>query len=705
MVHFPGAGIGARLTAAVRPAAAAFAVIAMMLFLAMPQCIFAEDITLLWDPNTESDLAGYKMYYGMASGKYGSPIVVGKNTTYTFAGLPPGTYFFAVTAYSTSGQESGFSNEVTTTVSGTISIPVVSIVSPTTAATYNAITETLSLSGTASDSVGIASVTWASSSGGKGTAAGTTAWTIQGVPLQAGANTISVTANNISGSAGSASLIANYTPPSIDTTAPFISISSPTTAGTYSTDKPSLSIGGTASDNVGIGEVSWSNSGGGRGIAAGTNSWSILDIALIAGTNVITVIAKDPAGNTATAVLQVTYTADNIAPAVAIRLPTTSANYATNTAVLDISGTASDNVGVTEVTWSNSAGGSGSATGTTAWSVSGITLAPGSNSITVTGKDASGNKGTAGLSVTFDNKAPVISSVTTTSIKNTTATVTWSTDESSDSQVEWGITTTYGFVSALSSIMTASHLQSLDNLTANTTYHFRVKSRDTAGNLSTSSDYTFRTTNQMDILTGLVAAYGFDEGTGTSTADASGNGRTATLFNGSWSTTAKFGKALSFNGHNSYALAPSGGLPATGAQQTIAYWWRTTQKVTDTESIVALFSNSPRAAVQPGFKDSLIGAMQDGNVWLVAGVQPATKTWHHLAYTFDGRIHNLYLDGQLMSTSTIAPVLASPTMFVIGRAGNSTQYYKGIIDELRIYNRALSLPEIQALMTSAINGK
>ena len=70
-------------------------------------------ITLAWDANTESDLAGYKVYYGTASGSYGTPVNVGNVTTYQLTGLTPGqVYYLALTAYDPAGYESGFSNEV-----------------------------------------------------------------------------------------------------------------------------------------------------------------------------------------------------------------------------------------------------------------------------------------------------------------------------------------------------------------------------------------------------------------------------------------------------------------------------------------------------------------------------------------------------------------------------------------------------------------
>ncbi len=88
-----------------------------LISLAAPQAA-AADVTLQWDPNTETDLAGYKVYYGTASRTYGAPVTIGLQTTYTVTGLTAGTYYFAVTAFNTAGLESGFSNEVSTTISG-----------------------------------------------------------------------------------------------------------------------------------------------------------------------------------------------------------------------------------------------------------------------------------------------------------------------------------------------------------------------------------------------------------------------------------------------------------------------------------------------------------------------------------------------------------------------------------------------------------
>ncbi len=95
-----------------------------------------------------------------------------------------------------------------------------------------------------------------------------------------------------------------------DTTAPNITISGPTSSTTYTSSSASLTtLAGTASDNVGVTQVSWSNNLGGSGTASGTTSWSVGSIALQSGTNVITVTARDAANNTRTDTISISYSA------------------------------------------------------------------------------------------------------------------------------------------------------------------------------------------------------------------------------------------------------------------------------------------------------------------------------------------------------------------------------------------------------------
>jgi hypothetical protein len=92
-----------------------------------------------------------------------------------------------------------------------------------------------------------------------------------------------------------------------------------------------------------------------------------------------------------------------------------------------------------------------------------------------------------------DTTPPLISSVSASNISRTGATIRWTTNEASDTQVEYGRTTTYGSTTPLNSTMLTSHSQTLSGLSRNTTYYYRVKSRDAAGNLSVSGRFSFRT--------------------------------------------------------------------------------------------------------------------------------------------------------------------------------------------------------------------
>ncbi len=92
--------------------------------------IYSAQVTLTWDPNSESDLAGYKIYNGNSSGNYDTNIDVGNQTSYTISGLVDGNaYYFVATAYDFSGNESDYSAEVFYSVSLVNNPPVLDLIS------------------------------------------------------------------------------------------------------------------------------------------------------------------------------------------------------------------------------------------------------------------------------------------------------------------------------------------------------------------------------------------------------------------------------------------------------------------------------------------------------------------------------------------------------------------------------------------------
>jgi hypothetical protein len=190
----------------------------------------------------------------------------------------------------------------------------------------------------------------------------------------------------------------------------------------------------------------------------------------------------------------------------------------------------------------------------------------------VKSRDAAGNlavsaNGTFTTPATPDTIPPTISSVSVGSVSASSATITWATNEASNTQVEYGPTTSYGGQTTLNNAMVTSHIAHLTGLTAGILYHYRVKSQDAAGNLATSADFTFTSA----AAGGLVSHFSLNEGNGTSVADQLG--RTGTLSGASW-TTRESGPALSFDGSNDWVtVLDDDGLDLTGGM-TLAAWVR-----------------------------------------------------------------------------------------------------------------------------------
>lgn len=104
-----------------------------------------------------------------------------------------------------------------------------------------------------------------------------------------------------------------------------------------------------------------------------------------------------------------------------------------------------------------------------------------------------------------DDGAPVISAVKATAITDSGATITWTTSEDADSQVEYGLTSRYGSSTLPGGALTKSHAVSLTGLAGGKTYHYRVKSKDARGNLAQSADQTFTTLENAPLaISGMV---------------------------------------------------------------------------------------------------------------------------------------------------------------------------------------------------------
>jgi hypothetical protein len=187
--------------------------------------------------------------------------------------------------------------------------------------------------------------------------------------------------------------------------------------------------------------------------------------------------------------------ADTIAPSIAITSPS-----ATVTGTVTVSASASDNVGVAGVQFKVDGANLGVEVTTSPYATtwSSATFGDGAHVVTAVARDAAGNKTSAGITVTVANGArdttgPVISKPTVSATSTTSVTISWTTNEPGDTQVEYGQSTSYGSLTTLDGSLVTSHLQVITGLARHTWYHFRIRSRDAARNLTLSTDFKFRT--------------------------------------------------------------------------------------------------------------------------------------------------------------------------------------------------------------------
>ena len=185
------------------------------------------------------------------------------------------------------------------------------------------------------------------------------------------------------------------------------------------------------------------------------------------------------------------------------------------------------------------------------------------------------------------------------------------------------------------------------------TYFYRVTAEDAAGNISAASAQATASVAAPPAI-GLVAAYGFDAGSGTATADQSGNGNNGSLSDATWAgaTAGKFGNALCFNGSSSFVTIPDSStldlttgmtLEAWVRPTTLASWNTVIFKERPGDYAYALYANTGTTARPRN--------MYNGGDHDIRGTaQVATGAWTHLAATYDGSVLALYVNGTQAAT-------------------------------------------------------
>jgi concanavalin A-like lectin/glucanase superfamily protein len=224
---------------------------------------------------------------------------------------------------------------------------------------------------------------------------------------------------------------------------------------------------------------------------------------------------------------------------------------------------------------------------------------------------------------------------------------------------------------------------------------------------ATPATYT-ATYSEVAVVPGLVAAYAFNEGSGATAVDSSGNGNQGAISGATRNTSGQYGAALDFDGTNDLVTVPdSSSLDLTNGM-TLEAWvrplttsgWRTVVlKERPGDTAYALYSSNNDNG-RPSGRVRVNGS----NVSVNGTSRLTTSVWTHLATTFDGSNLRLYVNGALVATRAASgTILTSTNLLRIGGSSALGRWFRGRIDEVRVYNRALSASEIQSDRTTPLS--
>lgn len=304
-----------------------------------------------WDPNTESGIAGYRLYYGSSSGNYTQSVDVGNVTQANVTGLTGGsTYYAAVAAYNSAAQEGAKSSEVSFTAAVTTppvsSVPTVSLTSPTSSASFTA-PATINLAATASETGGSIGYVEFYNGSTRVVTVTSSPYTFALSSVAAGTYTFTARAYDTLGvSATSSPVTVTVKTATTTNQAPTVSLTSPTNGSNF-TAPANVTLTAAASDSDGtVSKVEFYN--GTTLVATATSSpYTVTFTGITVGNYTVTAVAYDNSGaSTTSAPVAVTVTTApvNQAPTVSLTSPTGGASF-TSPANITLTASASDSDG------------------------------------------------------------------------------------------------------------------------------------------------------------------------------------------------------------------------------------------------------------------------------------------------------------------------------------------------------------------------
>lgn len=242
-----------------------------------------------------------------------------------------------------------------------------------------------------------------------------------------------------------------------------------------------------------------------------------------------------------------------------------------------------------------------------------------------------------------------------------------------------------------------------NNTSATVTYNVKLTVTSSAGSNTQTKTINVAASavglgGSTSLAQSLVAAYRFDEAGGSIVTDASGRNNHGTV-TGAVPAVGKFGNALKFNGINNWVTVNDSDSLDLSAGMTLEAWIKPTliqrSSILTKELIVGgrVFgmnsyddADLPSSIINDGIAERVVA----GNTQL------PINTWTHLASTYDGSIQRLYINGQLAKSRVqTGKIKISGGNLRIGGNNFASEFFNGLIDEVKIYNRALTATEIQ----------
>lgn len=250
-----------------------------------------------------------------------------------------------------------------------------------------------------------------------------------------------------------------------------------------------------------------------------------------------------------------------------------------------------------------------------------------------------------------------------------------------------------------------------------------ARARDAAGNTGNAAPVSVTVSNLG--AAGLIGHWTFDETAGTTANDSSGNNNTGTLQNISspptassgWNAAGRVNGALNFDGSNDYVSL--GNMDVTGGRITIAAWFKADtfsgsgNRIVDKSTGSAesnhywMLGTNNRSGVGEVLRARIrTDSPSPGSVTTLLAVTGVLNTqWHHGAVTYDGSNIILYLDGsevdRVPKSGNLETNNTVPTQIGRNTSALALTQWDGLVDDVKIYNRALSAAEITALYNSA----